>query len=82
MLCGCPMANYCCMCYCNEESVDHLLIFCQVAHSVRLYMLQLFGVDWVMPGSVADLLFCCYHWLGKHNSDIWNLVLGCLMRTI
>ena len=70
------------MCYCNEESVDHLLIFCQVAHFVRLYMLQLFGIDWVMPGSVADLLFCCYHWLGKHNSDIWNLVLGCLMRTI
>ena len=35
-----------------------------------------------MPGSVLDLFFGWYHWLGKHNSDIWNLVLGCLMWTI
>ena len=45
-------------------------------------MLWLFGIDWVMPGSVVDLLFCWYHWLGKHSFDIWDLVLGCLMRTI
>ena len=31
-----------------------------------------------MPRSVADLLSCWYQWLGKHNSDIWNLVPGCL----
>ena len=35
-----------------------------------------------MPGSVVDLLFCWYHWLGKHSSDIWNLVPDCLMWTI
>ena len=35
-----------------------------------------------MPGSVVDLFFGWYHWLGKHNSDIWNLVPGCLMWTI
>ena len=29
-----------------------------------------------------DLLFCWYHWLGKHSSDIWNLVLGYLMWII
>ena len=45
-------------------------------------MLQMFGIDWVMLGSVVDLLFCWQHWLGKHNSDIWNLVLGSLMWTI
>ena len=32
-----------------------------------------------MPGSVAGLLSCWYQWLGNLNSDIWNLVLGCLM---
>ena len=79
---GRPLANRCCMCCCNEEYVDNLLIFCPVAHSMWMYMLQLFGIDWVMPGSVADLLFCWYHWLGKHNFDIWNLVLGCLMWII
>ena len=35
-----------------------------------------------MPGSVKDLLFCWFHWLGKHSSDIWDLVPGCLMWTI
>ena len=29
-----------------------------------------------------DLLFCWYYWLGKHSSDIWNLVLSYLMWTI
>ena len=45
-------------------------------------MLWLFGIDWVMLGSVVDLLFCWYRWLRKHSSDIWNLVPGCLMWTI
>ena len=48
-------------------------------------MLRLFGIDWVMSGSIADFFFFFfgwYHWLGKHNSNIWNLVLGCLMWTI
>ena len=42
-------------------------------------MLQTFGILWVMPGLVAGLLSCFYQWHGKHNSDIWNLVPGCLM---
>ena len=71
---GRTLVNCCYMCCYNEEFVDHLLIFCPVAHSLWMYMLQLFGIDWVMPSSVADLLFCWYHWLGKHNYDIWNLV--------
>ena len=35
-----------------------------------------------MPGSVEELLFYLFHWLGKHSSDIWDLVPGCLMWTI
>ena len=31
MLCGRPLANRCCMCCCNEESVDHLLILLYVS---------------------------------------------------
>ena len=33
MLCGRPSANRCCMCCCNAKSVDHLLLFCLIAHS-------------------------------------------------
>ena len=79
---GRPLTNRCCMCYCNAESVDHLLLFCLIAHSLWMYMLRLFEIDWVMLGSIVDLLFCWYHWLGKHSFEIWNLVSGYLMWTI
>ena len=82
MLHGRPLANRCCMCYYNAESVYHLLLFCPIAHSLCMHMLQLFGIDWIMPGSVVDLLFCWCSWLGKHSSNIWNLVPGCLLWTI
>ena len=62
--------------------MDHLLLFCPIAYPLWMYMLQLFGIDWVMSGSVEDLLFCWFHWLGKHSSDIWDLVPSCLMWTI
>ena len=74
-----PLANRCCLCCSNVKSVDHLLLFCLIAHSLWLYMLRLFRIEWVMPGLVVDLLFCRYHWLGKHSSDIWDLVPSCLM---
>ena len=40
------------------ESVDHLLIHCLVAYSLWVRMLQVFGIQWVMPGSVESLVFC------------------------
>ena len=79
---GRPLANRCYLCCSNAESVDHLLLFCLIAHSLWIYMLWLFGIDWVMLGSIEDLLFCWFHWLGKHSSDIWDLVSGCLMWTL
>ena len=82
MLHGRPLANRCCMCCCNVEFVNHLLLFCSIDHSLWIYMLRLFGIDWVMLGSIVDLLFCWYNWLGKYSSDIWNLVSGCLLWTI
>ena len=82
MLRGRILVNRCCLCCSNAESIDHLLLLCPIAHSLWMYMLWLFGIEWVMPGSVVDLLFCWYHWLGKHSSNIWDLVPGCLMWTI
>ena len=60
---GRPLANRCYLCCCNAESMDHLLLFCPIAHSLWMYMLRLFGIDWVMLGSIKDLLFCWFHWL-------------------
>ena len=40
---------------------------------------QVFGIQWVMPGSVVGLLFCWNHWLGIHTLDTWNWIPGYLM---
>ena len=79
MLRGCILVNRCCMCHRNEETVDHLLLHCPVAHSLWVYMFQIFGTQWVMLGSVESLVYCWSFWLGKFNSDIWNMAPGCLM---
>ena len=70
MLRGLSLANRCCMCCCNEESVDHLLLHCPVAHSLWMQILQVFGIQWVMPSSVESLVFCWSYWLGKFTLDI------------
>jgi len=42
-------------------------------------MLKVFNIYWVMLDSVAGLLLCWHQWLGNHTSNVWNLILGCLM---
>ena len=79
MLRGRILVNWCCMCHQNEETVDHLLLHCPVAHSLWVYMFQIFGTQWFIPGSVESLVYCWSYWLGKFNSDIWNMVPSCLM---
>ena len=73
------VVNRCCMCCGDGESVDHLLLHCPVTHSLWSLMLQAFGVHWVMPRTTTGLLSCWHQWLGKHNSNIWNLIPRCLM---
>ena len=54
-------------------------------HWQKIYMIperERDGVQWIMPSFVACLLFCWRNWLGKYKSDIWNLVLGCLIRIV
>jgi hypothetical protein len=44
--------------------VDHLLLH---------YDFGPFGVYWVMPHRVFDLLVDWRNWFGKHSSAMWNL---------
>ena len=77
MLRGLPLANRCCMCCSNEEIVDHLLLHYPVAHSLWVQMLQVFGIQWIVPGSAGSLVFCWINWLGKFSLDIWFLAVWC-----
>jgi hypothetical protein len=44
------------MCKKSGESIEHLLLHCDVAHDIWSFFYRLFGVEWVMPRRVLDLL--------------------------
>ena len=43
------------MCLEDEETVHHLMIHCHFAHRVWSILLEMFGMEWVMPRIVEDL---------------------------
>jgi hypothetical protein len=49
---------WCCMCKRDGESVDHLLLHCEVACALWSALFSRFELSWVMPRSVADLYAC------------------------
>jgi hypothetical protein len=53
---GIVVVEWCVMCKKHGESVDHLLLHCDVARVVWSFFYSLFGVEWVIPSSVLDLL--------------------------
>ena len=69
-----------CLLYC--ELVDHLLLHCELAHRLWSFALKTFGLSWVIPRSISDLLFGWWNWVEKHSSQIWNLVLLCILWCI
>ena len=69
-----------CMCKHNGESIDHLLLHCEIAIEVWSMVLQLFGVTWVMSGRMKD---CLGSWRGQRGNctfmQIWRMVPLCVM---
>ena len=74
-----PLVNWCCLCRCDEETVDHLLLHCKFVHTLWSEVLSFFGVQLVMPKTVVSLLSTWWNWLGNQSSNVWNMVLACLM---
>jgi hypothetical protein len=57
--------EWCCLCKTSGESIDHLFIHCEVASELWTVFFQLFGVAWVMPHRVSELLGCWRGQLGQ-----------------
>jgi hypothetical protein len=53
--------EWCCMSKHGRESIDHLFLHCAVATKIWSVLLQLFGIDWVMPRRVSE---CLGSWRG------------------
>uniref|UniRef100_A0A2N9I206 Reverse transcriptase zinc-binding domain-containing protein n=1 Tax=Fagus sylvatica TaxID=28930 RepID=A0A2N9I206_FAGSY len=79
---GYMMVARCCMCCCDGETVAHLLLHCSLARMLWSFVFTAFGIHWVIPRSVVDLLLGWRNWFGKHQSSIWNLVPSCLMWSV
>jgi hypothetical protein len=69
------------MCKKNGESVDHLLIHCEVATRLWHDMFTLFGVEWVMPQKVLEV-FAGWNHVGDLGKAIWRMVPLCVMWCI
>ena len=75
---GFVVVDLCVMCRCCGETVDHLLLYCEKAHQLWYFAFRSFGVSWVLPITLPNFFFR----LGKHLSNVWNLVPLCLMWCI
>ena len=53
------LVNWCCLCWCDEETVDHLLLRCKFAHALWSEVFLMFGVQCVMLNVVP----ACLMWL-------------------
>ena len=73
------LVNRCCLCYCDGESVDHLLLHCKFSHALWSEAFAVFGIQWVMPRSVSSFFSMWRNWFGRHRSTIWNMVPACLV---
>jgi len=71
------MINKCCMCKKTEESVDHLLLHCDVSFALW-YSIFSFGLSWVMPQRVIDLLTCWWSSGRSRSAMVWKMASTCL----
>ena len=73
------MIDWCCMCKASGESISHMLLHCSAAREVWLFIFNIFGIQWVMPGGVLDLLSC---WRDSCHSvrirKLWDMVPLCV----
>ena len=54
---GMVFVDWCIMCCCNGETVDHLLLHYGKAYRLWSLVFRSFGISWVLPRSIADTLF-------------------------
>uniref|UniRef100_A0A2N9IM47 Reverse transcriptase zinc-binding domain-containing protein n=1 Tax=Fagus sylvatica TaxID=28930 RepID=A0A2N9IM47_FAGSY len=79
---GHVLAGWCCLCKNQWETGDHLLLHCEVAAALWGFVFSMFGVQWVFPATVLDMLSGWHNWFGRHSSAIWNLAPLCVMWSL
>lgn len=76
---GMIVVDWCYMCKCSGETMDHLLQHCTIAMASTF---MLFGAKWIVPISIQELLQC---WRRKPESfrfGVWTIVPMCFTWTL
>lgn len=74
---GMVLENWCVMCKNSEETVDDLPLHCPMELWILIFLA--FGVNWVMPKMVKDLLQGWEHSPKTFRNKVWNVFCGCFM---
>ena len=73
------VVEWCFMCKRCRKSVDHLLLHCPIAYDLWSMVFYLFGIHWVMPYKVSEVLVSWQGKFGTHrNIGLWRFVPHCL----
>ena len=71
------------MCKDEDESDDHLLIHCGVARELWHFLFSFFGILWVLPFSIKDLLEGWHgSFVGRKRRKVWRTAPLCLLQII
>ena len=73
------LVNICGMCKKDEESIDYLLLHCESAQFLWDAFFSGFGLAWVMPRGVADLLHCWWSGGRSRSAMVWKMIPLCIM---
>ena len=66
------MANRCYLCV-EEETFHHILLHCDKTRVVRHLLFSLFGMAWVIPYTVKELLCSWYEsFVGREAKSVAN----------
>jgi hypothetical protein len=70
--------NRCCMCKKTEEAIDHLLLHWDVSSVLWNSLFSRFGMSWVIPRRVIDLLACWWSSSRSRSAAVWKMATICI----
>jgi hypothetical protein len=79
---GLVVVNRCWLCESDVESVDHLLLHCAVARDLWIAFFARFGLCWVMPRSVKELLASWWTAGRTRSAMVWKMIPHCILWCI
>ena len=80
---GWQLPNRCFLCGCEEETVNHIILHCIVVRVLWEIALVLFGIQWVFPETVKEVLSSWRGpFVGKKKKKIWKSISLCIFWTV